>query len=130
MIVYNGIRCVEGILFLKPRIKFAHSEEEYKELLEKQAYNAAMKARTFGINCNDALEDNDKSRDIGRDNMLELLDYLMTGKYKALVVEDIYDITTDLAELKNFIDKVQRSGIVILDLRGMTLRFNDYDEEC
>lgn len=130
MVVYNGLKCIEGILFIKPRIKFAHSEEEYRELLEKQAYNAAMKARTFGIICNDALEDNDTSRDIGRDNMLELMDYLITGKYKALVVEDIYDITTNLDDLQNFIDKVQSSGIVILDLRVMALRFNNYDEDC
>ena len=47
-----------------------------------------------------------------------------------MVIEDIYDITTNLEDLQNFIDTVQSSGIVILDLRAMTLRFNNYDEEC
>ena len=130
MVVYNGIRCIEGILFIKPRIKFANNEEEYKKLLEKQAYIDAMKARKFGINCSDALEDDAVSREITREDILELIEYLISGKYKALVVEDIYDITTDLEYLQNFIDTVQSSGIVILDLRAMTLRFNDYDEEC
>ena len=130
MVVYNGIRCIEGILFIKPRIKFANNEEKYKKLLENQAYIDAMKARKFGINCNDALEDDAVSREITREDNLKLIEYLISGKYKALVVEDIYDITTDLEDLQNFIDTVQSSGIVILDLRAMTLRFNDYDEEC
>ena len=130
MVVYNGIRCIEGILFIKPRIKFANNEEEYKKLLENQAYIDAMKARKFDINCNDALEDDAVSREITREDILKLIEYLISGKYKALVIEDIYDITTNLEDLQNFIDTVQSSGIVILDLRAMTLRFNNYDEEC
>lgn len=130
MVVYNGIRCIEGILFIKPRIKFANNEEEYKKLLENQAYIDAMKARKFGINCNDALVDDAVSREITREDILKLIKYLISGKYKALVIEDIYDITTNLEDLQNFIDTVQSSGIVILDLRAMTLRYNNYDEEC
>lgn len=89
-----------------------------------------MKARKFGINCNGALEEDAVSREITREDILKLIEYLISGKYKALVIEDIYDITTNLEDLQNFIDTVQSSGIVILDLRAMTLRFNNYDEEC
>lgn len=99
MVVYNGIRCIEGILFIKPRIKFANNEEKYKKLLENQAYMDTMKARKFGINCNDALEDDATSREITREDILELIECLISGKYKALVVEDIYDITTNLEDL-------------------------------
>ena len=72
MVVYNGIRCIEGILFIKPRIKFANNEEEYKKLLENQAYIDAMKARKFGINCNDALVDDAVSREITREDKFQI----------------------------------------------------------
>jgi hypothetical protein len=86
MVVYNGIRCIEGILFIKPRIKFANNEEEYKKLLENQAYIDAMKARKFGINCNDALVDDAVSREITREDILKLIEYLGSTRHWLLSI--------------------------------------------
>ncbi len=113
---------IMGLLFMKSMKSL--------ENVESQALKDVQYALKAGIYCENALLDDGYSRSIDRGAILDLLEYLDTGNYKVLVVESIYDITTESEDLKAMIDRINVMGVIIFELSTMTARFNNYAEEC
>lgn len=87
-------------------------------------------AAKVGIDCKHALLDDWYSKSVDRGPICDLLECLDTGNYDVLVVEDVYDITTDAEDLKAMIDRISNMGMIIFDLATITARFNNYAIEC
>ena len=119
---YNGKEVLNGLLFIKSRMSV--------ENVERQAIALRKLANKAGVDCNHALLDDSYSKSIDRDAICDLLEYLDTGRYQVLVVEDVYDLTTNIPDLKAMIDRINGMNVIIFDLATMTARFNNYAKEC
>ena len=119
---YNGKEVLNGLLFIKSMMSV--------ENVERQAIALRKLANKAGVDCNHALLDDSYSKSIDRDAICDLLEYLDTGRYQVLVVEDVYDLTTNVPDLKAIIDRINGMGVIIFDLATMTARFNNYAKEC
>lgn len=119
---YNGKEVLNGLLFIKSMMSV--------ENVERQAIALRKLANKAGVDCNHALLDDSYSKSIDRDAICDLLEYLDTGRYQVLVVEDVYDLTTNVPDLKAMIDRTNGMGVIIFDLATMTARFNNYSDEC
>ncbi|MGN0319031.1 MAG: recombinase family protein [Lachnospira sp.] len=119
---YNGKEVLNGLLFIKSMMSV--------ENVERQAIALRKLANKAGVDCNHALLDDSYSKSIDRDAICDLLEYLDTGRYQVLVVEDVYDLTTNIPDLKAMIDRINGMGVIIFDLATMTARFNNYSDEC
>ena len=119
---YNGKEVLNGLLFIKSMMSV--------ENVERQAIALRQLANKAGVDCNHALLDDSYSKSIDRDAICDLLEYLDTGRYQVLVVEDVYDLTTNVPDLKAMIDRINGMGVIIFDLATMTARFNNYSDEC
>ena len=119
---YNGKEVLNGLLFIKSMMSV--------ENVERQAIALRKLANKAGVDCNHALLDDSYSKSIDRDAICDLLEYLDTGRYQVLVVEDVYDLTNNIPDLKAMIDRINGIGVIIFDLATMTARFNNYSDEC
>lgn len=119
---YNGKEVLNGLLFIKSMMSV--------ENVEKQAIAHRKLANKAGVDCNHALLDDSYSKSIDRDAICDLLEYLDTGRYQVLVVEDVYDLTNNIPDLKAMIDRINGMNVIIFDLATMTARFNNYAKEC
>lgn len=119
---YNGKEVLNGLLFIKSMMSV--------ENVEKQAIALRKLADKAGVDCNHALLDDSYSKSIDRDAICDLLEYLDSGRYQVLVVEDVYDLTTNIPDLKAMIDRINGMGVIIFDLATMTARYNNYAKEC
>ena len=119
---YNGKEVLNGLLFIKSMMSV--------ENVERQAIALRKLANKAGVDCNHALLDDSYSKLIDRDAICDLLEYLDSGRYQVLVVEDVYDLTTNIPDLKAMIDRINGMGVIIFDLATMTARFNNYAKEC
>lgn len=119
---YNGKEVLNGLLFIKSMMSV--------ENVERQAIALRKLANKAGVDCKHALLDDSYSKSIDRDAICDLLEYLDTGRYQVLVVEDVYDLTTNIPDLKAMIDRINGMGVIIFDLATMTARFNNYAKEC
>ena len=119
---YNGKEVLNGLLFIKSMMSV--------ENVEKQAIALRKLANKAGVDCNHALLDDSYSKSIDRDAICDLLEYLDTGRYQVLVVEDVYDLTNNIPDLKAMIDRINGMNVIIFDLATMTARFNNYAKEC
>lgn len=119
---YNGKEVLNGLLFIKSMMSV--------ENVEKQAIALRRLANKAGVDCKHALLDDSYSKSIDRDAISDLLEYLDTGRYQVLVVEDVYDLTTNVPDLKAMIDRINGMGVIIFDLATMTAIFNNYAKEC
>lgn len=119
---YNGKEVLNGLLFIKSMMSV--------ENVERQAIALRKLANKAGVDCNHAILDDSYSKSIDRDAICDLLEYLDTGRYQVLVVEDVYDLTTNVPDLKAMIDRINGMGVIIFDLATMTARFNNYSDEC
>ena len=119
---YNGKEVLNGLLFIKSMMSI--------ENVERQAIALRKLANKAGVDCNHALLDDSYSKSIDRDAICDLLEYLDTGRYQVLVVEDVYDLTTNIPDLKAMIDRINAMNVIIFDLATMTARFNNYAKEC
>ena len=98
--------------------------------VERQAIALRKLANKAGVDCKHALLDDSYSKSIDRDAICDLLEYLDTGRYQVLVVEDVYDLTTNIPALKAMIDRINGMDVIIFDLATMTARYNNYAKEC
>ena len=119
---YNGKEVLNGLLFIKSMMSV--------ENVERQAIALRKLANKAGVDCTHALLDDSYSKSIDRDAICDLLEYLDTGRYQVLVVEDVYDLTTNIPDLKAMIDRINGMDVIIFDLATMTARFNNYAKEC
>ena len=119
---YNGKEVLNGLLFIKSMMSV--------ENVERQAVALRKLANKAGVDCKHALLDDSYSKSIDRDAICDLLEYLDTGRYQVLVVEDVYDLTNNIPDLKAMIDRINGMGVIIFDLATMTARFNNYAKEC
>lgn len=119
---YNGKEVLNGLLFIKSMMSV--------ENVERQAIALRKLANKAGVDCNHALLDDSYSKSIDRDAICDLLEYLDTGRYQVLVVEDVYDLTNNIPDLKAMIDRINGMDVIIFDLSTMTARFNNYAKEC
>lgn len=119
---YNGKEVLNGLLFIKSMMSV--------ENVERQAIALRKLANKAGVDCKHALLDDSYSKSIDRDAICDLLEYLDTGRYQVLVVEDVYDLTTNIPDLKAMIDRINAMGVIIFDLATMTARYNNYAKEC
>ncbi|MDD5831496.1 MAG: recombinase family protein [Lachnospira sp.] len=119
---YNGKEVLNGLLFIQSMMSV--------ENVERQAIALRKLANKAGVDCNHALLDDSYSKSIDRDAICDLLEYLDTGRYQVLVVEDVYDLTTNIPDLKAMIDRINSMGVIIFDLATMTARYNNYAKEC
>lgn len=119
---YNGKEVLNGLLFIKSMMSV--------ENVERQAIALRKLANKAGVDCKHALLDDSYSKSIDRDAICDLLEYLDTGRYQVLVVEDVYDLTTNIPDLKAMIDRINSMGVIIFDLATMTARYNNYAKEC
>lgn len=119
---YNGKEVLNGLLFIKSMMSV--------ENVERQAIALRKLANKAGVDCKHALLDDSYSKSIDRDAICDLLEYLDTGRYQVLVVEDVYDLTTNIPDLKAMIDRINGMGVIIFDLTTMTTRYNNYAKEC
>ena len=119
---YNGKEVLNGLLFIKSMMSV--------ENVERQAIALRKLANKAGVDCNHALLDDSYSKSIDRDAICDLLEYLDTGRYQVLVVEDVYDLTNNIPDLKAMIDRINAMNVIIFDLATMTARFNNYAKEC
>ncbi len=119
---YNGKEVLNGLLFIKSMMSV--------ENVERQAIALRKLANKAGVDCKHALLDDSYSKSIDRDAICDLLEYLDTGRYQVLVVEDVYDLTTNIPDLKAMIDRINGMDVIIFDLATMTARFNNYAKEC
>ena len=119
---YNGKEVLNGLLFIKSMMSV--------ENVERQAIALRKLANKAGVDCKHALLDDSYSKSIDRDAICDLLEYLDTGRYQVLVVEDVYDLTTNIPDLKAMIDRINAMNVIIFDLATLTARFNNYAKEC
>ena len=119
---YNGKEVLNGLLFIKSMMSV--------ENVERQAIALSKLANKAGVDCNHALLDDSYSKSIDRDAICDLLEYLDTGRYQVLVVEDVYNLTTNIPDLKAMIDCINGMDVIIFDLATMTARYNNYAKEC
>lgn len=119
---YNGKEVLNGLLFIKSMMSVDN--------VERQAIALRKLANKAGVDCKHALLDDSYSKSIDRDAICDLLEYLDTGRYQVLVVEDVYDLTTNIPDLKAMIDRINAMGVIIFDLATMTARYNNYAKEC
>ena len=119
---YNGKEVLNGLLFIKSMMSV--------ENVERQAIALRKLANKAGVDCKHALWDDSYSKLIDRDAICDLLEYLDSGRYQVLVVEDVYDLTTNIPDLKAMIDRINGIDVIIFDLATMTVRFNNYAKEC
>ena len=119
---YNGKEVLNGLLFIKSMMSV--------ENVERQAIALRKLANKAGVDCKHALLDDSYSKVTDRDAICDLLEYLDSGRYQVLVVEDVYDLTTNIPDLKAMIDRINGMGVIIFDLATMTARFNNYSDEC
>ena len=119
---YNGKEVLNGLLFIRSMMSV--------ENVERQAIALRKLANKAGVDCKHALLDDSYSKSIDRDAICDLLEYLDTGRYQVLVVEDVYDLTTNIPDLKAMIDRINGMDVIIFDLATMTARFNNYAKEC
>ena len=119
---YNGKEVLNGLLFIKSMMSV--------ENVERQAIALRKLANKAGVDCKHALLDDSYSKSIDRDAICDLLEYLDTGRYQVLVVEDVYDLTTNIPDLKAMSDRINAMGVIIVDLATMTARYNNYAKEC
>ena len=119
---YNGKEVLNGLLFIKSMMSVDN--------VERQAIALRKLANKAGVDCKHALLDDSYSKSIDRDAICDLLEYLDTGRYQVLVVEDVYDLTTNIPDLKAMIDRINGLGVIIFDLATMTARYNNYAKEC
>ena len=119
---YNGKEVLNGLLFIKSMMSV--------ENVERQAIALRKLANKAGVDCNHALLDDSYSKSIDRDAICDLLEYLDTGRYQVLVVEDVYDLTTNITDLKAMIDRINAMNVIIFDLATMKARLNNYAKEC
>lgn len=119
---YNGKEVLNGLLFIKSMMSV--------ENVESQAIALRKLANKAGVDCKHALLDDSYSKSIDRDAICDLLEYLDTGRYQVLVVEDVYDLTNNIPDLKAMIDRINGMNVIIFDLATMTARFNNYAKEC
>lgn len=119
---YNGKEVLNGLLFIKSMMSVDN--------VESQAIALRKLANKAGVDCKHALLDDSYSKSIDRDAICDLLEYLDTGRYQVLVVEDVYDLTTNIPDLKAMIDRINGMGVIIFDLATMTARYNNYAKEC
>ena len=119
---YNGKEVLNGLLFIKSMMSV--------ENVESQAIALRKLANKAGVDCKHALLDDSYSKSIDRDAICDLLEYLDTGRYQVLVVEDVHDLTTNIPDLKAMIDRINGMDVIIFDLATMTARFNNYAKEC
>lgn len=119
---YNGKEVLNGLLFIKSMMSV--------ENVESQAIALRKLANKAGVDCKHALLDDSYSKSIDRDAICDLLEYLDTGRYQVLVVEDVYDLTNNIPDLKAMIDRINGMNVIIFDLATMTARYNNYAKEC
>lgn len=119
---YNGKEVLNGLLFIKSMMSVDN--------VESQAIALRKLANKAGVDCKHALLDDSYSKSIDRDAICDLLEYLDTGRYQVLVVEDVYDLTTNIPDLKAMIDRINGMNVIIFDLATMTARYNNYAKEC
>lgn len=119
---YNGKEVLNGLLFIKSMMSI--------ENVERQAIALRKLANKAGVDCKHALLDDSYSKSIDRDAICDLLEYLDTGRYQVLVVEDVYDLTNNIPDLKAMIDRINGMNVIIFDLATMTARYNNYAKEC
>lgn len=119
---YNGKEVLNGLLFIKSMMSVDN--------VERQAIALRKLANKAGVDCKHALLDDSYSKSIDRDAICDLLEYLDTGRYQVLVVEDVYDLTNNIPDLKAMIDRINGMGVIIFDLATMTARYNNYAKEC
>ena len=119
---YNGKELLNGLLFIKSMM--------IVDNVERQAIALRKLANKAGVDCKHALLDDSYSKSIDRDAICDLLEYLDTGRYQVLVVEDVYDLTNNIPDLKAMIDRINGMNVIIFDLATMTARFNNYAKEC
>ena len=100
------------------------------ENVERQAIALRKLANKAGVDCNHALLDDSYSKSIDRDAICDLLEHLDTGRYQVPVVVDVYDLITNIPDLKAMIDRINGMGVIIFDLATMTARFNKYSDGC
>ena len=119
---YNGKEVLNGLLFIKSMMSV--------ENVERQAIALRKLANKAGVDCNHALLDDSYSKSIDRDAICDLLEHLDTGRYQVPVVMDVYDLITNIPDLKAMIDRINGMGVIIFDLATMIARFNKYSDEC
>lgn len=119
---YNGKEVLNGLLFIKSMMSVDN--------VERQAIALRKLANKAGVDCKHALLDDSYSKSIDRDAICDLLEYLDTGRYQVLVVEDVYDLTNNIPDLKAMIDRINGMNVIIFDLATMTARYNNYAKEC
>lgn len=119
---YNGKEVLNGLLFIKSMMSVDN--------VESQAIALRKLANKAGVDCKHVLLDDSYSKSIDRDAICDLLEYLDTGRYQVLVVEDVYDLTTNIPDLKAMIDRINGMNVIIFDLATMTARYNNYAKEC
>lgn len=98
---YNGKEVLNGLLFIKSMMSV--------ENVERQAIALRKLANKAGVDCNHALLDDSYSKSIDRDAICDLLEYLDTGRYQVLVVEDVYDLITrqEVIKIRNLSSEIQ-----------------------
>lgn len=89
---YNGKEVLNGLLFIKSMMSV--------ENVERQAIALRKLANKAGVDCNHALLDDSYSKSIDRDAICDLLEHLDTGRYQVPVVMDVYDLITNIPDLK------------------------------
>ena len=119
---YNDKEVLNGLLFIKSMMSVDN--------VESQAIALRKLANKAGVDCKHAFLDDSYSKSIDRDAICDLLEYLDTGRYQVLVVKDVYDLTTNIPDLKAMIDRINGMGLIIFDLATMTARYNNYAKEC
>lgn len=119
---YNGNEILNGLLFVK-----SMAAPNNIVVTASECVKFAAKAN---VRCKHAVLDDTISRSVDREVIYDLLEYLSTGRYQVLIVNDIYDITFDPEDLRLMIDRINNMGISIFDLSIMAVRRNNYGEEC
>ncbi len=119
---YDDKRICKGILFIKSMMSVSNVNKK-KELDLENAFKA-------GIACEQTVIDDGISLSVDRPQMRQLVEILETADYDALVVEDIYELTRDLQDLRVLMDRINGFGVIIFDLSTMSARYNNYAIEC
>lgn len=112
---------IKGISFIKSRKAYINVLQ-----INRDIYNAAMRN---GIEITDFFVDDSNSKDYDREELTELITYMENSSAEVLVLRNLYEITDNPDDVREFILKAERCGIKIYCLAAGPVAITIRDDE-
>lgn len=118
-----GVKMPTAILFMNSN----KSERNIRKKVAKTREKCMAHGIVLG---HDVVINKGPDRDIDRDAVNMLITFLLDGEYQMIVVDKLTDITSDLADLEEFLNDAAAIGVSVFELSIIQVRHYVYTEGC